>query len=526
MKKILAMMICVFVSAFLCACAEHGNEKKPETYCPDMLRAGPMEISGKKTIVQNSNSTENKKTKKAAALTGEELEEVLLLNGFMYEDDFEDEFGYMTEKELIFYLNQENKLGCLYTDEIEVYDKRVERGTVFGLENFLSGYWSDVLLYECADESAKSFLEEAIEEANVDRENVWIKREKGSDFESVVIQEQILHHAVEDYIAVSILCRVDDSVLFFQCPAELKYSNAEIDILKKISYLNMDIVEKKPEPRLSAESDYVLCAGRDYEGNYYELLATQEESSRGFKIEMGITKNNRWLYPMSADFPFISDDGLVHVSVSLAGESGNSLSNDGQANEIIQNLYFSRDGAFLLDSYTESEISLKSYDHYQVLFSLDSLKSYTLDCDKYSIESEMYETDFYQGDVLNYGTVYFGGDKAVLTETHRNSVYQNDDTYSVYLLDLHSFEKTPVKENCDIYPIGVCSEDLIMFSDHRFYNTEGKKMVDLSDFEFESLKNACYINGEYEFVAKNIVGSKFYVIVDVQGNILSENKIS
>ena len=166
---------------------------------------------------------------------------------------------------------------------------------------------------------------------------------------------------------------------------------------------------------LSDSCDFVLCQGTDTSGNTYELVANQTESALGYEVTVGVIKNSNWLYPMSNDFPFLGEDGLFHVSVSMAGESGTSLA---QVNEVIQNIYFVDSGAFLMDCYKETDSWISTYDHFNIIFSCTSLKSYTVNCKESTLLYRYSEASFSNGQVKSYGRVFTENGKIVLyTET-------------------------------------------------------------------------------------------------------------
>ena len=115
---------------------------------------------------------------------------------------------------------------------------------------------------------------------------------------------------------------------------------------------------------LSASCDYILCTGTDYNGNKYELVANQTESSQGFEIAVGVIKNNSWLYQLSSDFPFLGEDGLFHVSVpvSFVGDDAGTGTSLLHPNRVVDKLYFIDSGAFLMECYRESKEVFGSSD--------------------------------------------------------------------------------------------------------------------------------------------------------------------
>ncbi len=270
--------------------------------------------------------------------------------------------------------------------------------------------------------------------------------------------------------------------------------------------------------------DYVLCRGTDTSGNTYELVANQTESALGYEITVGVIKNNEWIYPLSTDFPFLDkDDGLFHVSVSLAGESGTSLE---QVNSVIQSIYFIDSGAFLMESRKANSSWFSSDYHNMIIFSCNSLKSYTVDCNEYNLLYRYSKATFSYGEVESYGRIntqiilYSATDAS-----NRNSTDSEDWYYDWFLLDTQTPEITTLAANVNgVHPRSSLSEGLIFASDQCFYNTNLKKVIDLSAYEIDMwyAGDIYFVNGTCEFTAENELGTEFLITIDKSGNVLSE----
>ena len=519
MKKIIALILCLVFLFSLSACS---NEAENSTETPAAVELENEAAEEKAEQEKPETTPEPEKEAKTKEFSTDALVDALLDKGYMVEENFDAEFGGYGYYATMIMLNEAGKLGCIYVYEDEAGAEGILKATEINLENYSYDCETDITVLECEDEAAaKSLLEQLMAELGTERENVWTERAEEKNIESLLIQEQVLEHHNEGYMRNTVVCRVGSSLLYFECPSLIMNSAPEIQVLQELGCLLLEPVDRSLEPRLSAECDAVLCAGRDYEGNYYELLGVQNESALGFEIKIGVAKNNRWVYPLSNDFPFIAEDGLIHVSVPMGGGSG-----DGLTSSVTQNIYFNREGAFLLDCYKDSEQALKLYDHSVVIFSLETMQACTVDMDEYSLDYISTEGEYSNGIALNYPVFVTDEAKIVMTQTHRNSVYYDDNTYSVCLLDLHSFERTTVYEQLDMYPVGPYAEGLILCNDQCFYNTSGEKVIDLSEYEFYSTKLARFVDGEYEFVAENSMGSRFNVIIDKVGNVVDEYKIN
>lgn len=70
--------------------------------------------------------------------------------------------------------------------------------------------------------------------------------------------------------------------------------------------------EQVTEIKLSETCDAVLAEGTDVNGDYYELVATQEDTYNSTVIKIGVIKNNKWLVELSTDSPFLDvESGLL-----------------------------------------------------------------------------------------------------------------------------------------------------------------------------------------------------------------------
>lgn len=270
--------------------------------------------------------------------------------------------------------------------------------------------------------------------------------------------------------------------------------------------------------------DYVLCRGTDDAGNTYELVANQTESALGYEVTVGVIKNNEWIYPMSTDFPFLGEDGLFHVSVSMAGDSGTSLT---QPNAVIQNMYFIDSGAFLMDCYMETDSWASTYDHTNIIFSCDSLESYTVDCKESTLLYRYAEASFSSGEVISYGRIFTENGKIVLyTETSETSSgWLEDQVFDWYTLDAQTLNVDTLATNvAGIRPESVLSEGLIFASDQCFYNTSVQKVIDLSAYNIDMWYNSniFFENGTCTFKVKNNLGTEFLITIDKSGNVISE----
>lgn len=278
---------------------------------------------------------------------------------------------------------------------------------------------------------------------------------------------------------------------------------------------------------LSNTCDFVLCGGTDDAGNVYELVANQTETALEYKIEVGIIKNNEWLWPLSTDFPFLGEDGLFHVSAPLGGESGSNLDEYGK---IVSSIFFIDSGAFLMDSYnTRTATGWDTYDHTKIIFSCDTQKSYTVDCEESSFLYKYAEACFSNGEAISYGQIVTDNGKLLIySEPEGSDIHSIDienHIYDWFLLNTNTLEIEPIATNVTgLCPESVLSEGLIFASDQCFYDTNLQKKIDLSAYKIDMwyAGSIFFENGECEFTAENNLGTEFLITIDKSGKVLSE----
>lgn len=273
------------------------------------------------------------------------------------------------------------------------------------------------------------------------------------------------------------------------------------------------------ESSLSESCDFILSSGVDVNGNHYELVANQRESALGYEITVGIIKNNTWLYPLSKEFPFLDqEDNLFHVSVDLAGDSGHSLD---YYHRIIDNIYFVDIGAFVMESYHETDSWWDNDEHTYIVFSCSAMDSYTIDCEEYNLEFLLSDTD---------RKIYTEDGKIVLwsEEVVDSGILTYDYFYDWCLLDMRTLELTTICSGIqDVCPESALSEGLIFASDKCFYNTQMQKVIDLSEYSIDMFYDSgiYFRNGKCTFKAKNELKHEYEITIDIHGNVLSETLI-
>lgn len=294
------------------------------------------------------------------------------------------------------------------------------------------------------------------------------------------------------------------------------------------------------EEPLSSSCDYILSSGIDVDGNSYELVANQTESALGYEISVGIIKNNEWLYPMSKDFPFLSEDGLFHRPRTVPGDTVINLSYP--TGPLI---HFIDTGAFLMEGSCESSHWSRSADDIYVVFSCDTLESYTINCEESTLlyEFEDYRTEFdgYRSNLDNYrpelydhrffyqDRIFTDNGKLILfTETSGTiSGWTEDQVFDWCVLDVQTLSLDTIASGVEgIYPESVLSEGLVFASDQCFYDTNAQKIIDLSTYNIDMFYDSdiYFEKGQCTFKARNDLGTEFLITIDSSGTVLNEIK--
>lgn len=280
------------------------------------------------------------------------------------------------------------------------------------------------------------------------------------------------------------------------------------------------------EERLSESCDAVLCTAVDDSGNEYELVANQKEDSSGYEITVGVIKNNEWVYPMSADFPFLGENGLFYLSTDILLEPGSDLS---RAAAISDAIGFIKPNIFVMDSSKYSTMVSTEFDR-KIFFNCDTLKSCTIDLKEYTImeyPSKEYSS-FADGEIYFYRVAADDGKALMYKEiTGTHSGWLEDQVFDWCLLDLQTLEIETFKSGVSgIQPASYLAEGLFFATDQGFYDTNGNKVVDLSNYTIDMYSDGriYFENGKCTFKAENSLGTEFLITIDKTGKVLSEEK--
>lgn len=255
--------------------------------------------------------------------------------------------------------------------------------------------------------------------------------------------------------------------------------------------------------KLSNHCDAVLASGTDKDGNLFELVANQNEDHSGVTIEIGIIKNNEWSIDLTTKSPFIGTDGFLtkrnkYNTGSIYDE--NSLGFD-----------YIGAGCF----------------HYNgSIWNGNNGKYYM------PIENNKFHPVISAGSGHGLCT-YINNDGEFLL--HKDGTFQVLTSHNMTIKTLKSL---PYVYTNEIFPL---SEGLFALYDYPnvgigFFNTNGEKIIDLSDYKFYRIvkpdgfgnvtieQNLVFKDGKCTFTVLNEIGTEYKITIDKQGNVLSSTK--
>ena len=311
--------------------------------------------------------------------------------------------------------------------------------------------------------------------------------------------------------------------------ASMMLSSACSDKTSEADYLEEDVAYKTElndyETSLSDSCDLVLADGWNKAGDHYQLVGNETEDYDGTKVEIGVIKNNKWLQIMTSEHPFINEDGVLIGALSHGSFQGSIYQI-----ETNRNHYFSYigNGCFI---YVE--------DFGAVLYNSENKKFFVKTEDALNAldvraVDHTGETDYGEEHVVAYDSNYANG----------------HSTYQIFDINLNTMESKKIDFNSDMkledIIVGPYQDGLFYLSpklndnsgkkDSRsgFYDLNGNKVIDLSDFNLSILPNNqsmtyheyfCFHEGKAKAVTLNDQGHYFEVIINKSGKVLETNQL-
>lgn len=288
----------------------------------------------------------------------------------------------------------------------------------------------------------------------------------------------------------------------------------------------VDVENMAPEERLSSTCDVVLAEGKDFNGDYYELVGTQEATATSVATKVGVIRNNEWLVPLSAEHPFIDKEkGSLRDIDRYRYSWYYSLEDAKNSGLFIGNGCFYFSGCIY--NSTTQKYYLQKLDENNALHFVDSPFFYT--------ENEETLKSF---DGSTSMLMTWGDDLLSMyswNQFPRDSIKGHSTEYPFKLINLSTMEVTEINVNIPgffwIRLVGPLSEGLFCVEEHDSLNSSeyfcfrditGKMVIDLSKYSVD-VENSemIFVNGKCTFVAFN-AGKYFKVTIDKTGKVLSE----
>ncbi len=266
---------------------------------------------------------------------------------------------------------------------------------------------------------------------------------------------------------------------------------------------------------LSDSCDKVLASG-SYNDDYYELVATQEETYSDVVVKIGVIKNNEWLVPLTTDIPFINEDGRIYTDHYYDHDASyeNASSTKNLDNISDDDYHFIGNGCFHI---YESRVG-------------DIIYNAELDRELVIPLSGGIGVDFYRHHLEKSSDEFICSDKFIV------EYFGKGDYHDVRLLDTNKMEMNIIMELPRYYYIvGPLSDGLFAMGYNNvdtvcaFYDIEGNKVLDISEYGIYYPEDTYYEyprfeNGQFKFVTTNEAGTKYDMIIDKTGKVLSNTK--
>lgn len=263
---------------------------------------------------------------------------------------------------------------------------------------------------------------------------------------------------------------------------------------------------------LAKSCQKIIGSGADKNGDIYEIVANVSEDYQGSQLVVGVIKNSQWLIELTEDNPYIVD-GLWDVS-------GKDIDN-------IRCNYLSN-GTFYEDYYPGTSFNSYSGDNFD-----DGVLNL------WNVESN--QTLYLENLMLGNGTIYpctnlNSNDPLVLIKSESHGWTFNNTLMLLNTDDLSIHELYTVRDTEAYYTYSQISDGLFYvpldFPNSKrigtFYNENGEKVFDLGEYDTDKtdiVSVGDFENGQCTIYNRLENGSKFKIIIDKQGNMISQEKV-
>ncbi len=276
--------------------------------------------------------------------------------------------------------------------------------------------------------------------------------------------------------------------------------------------------------KLSDNCDKIFATGTDKNGNFYELVANQEETYEDVKIQIGVIKNNKWLLEPTSDMPFIDKEtGLIKIEGFPGGSTfgiDDIKINDYGTDDIYGTFEYVADGCFCIYEGITKDMSWTGDCNCSIVYNAENKKAYYNEKSNFIFTSSLKEAKY--GDQLLIQDKYSIG--GLPFEEFRSDFYILDTNTMKTKMIVEGTEYDIMGSLCDgLFAVGD-SMDGYKHSIMYFYDLEGNQVIDLTSYndgEVYGVNGTCFADGKFTFLVKNNAGTEFQVTIDTKGNVVS-----
>lgn len=290
------------------------------------------------------------------------------------------------------------------------------------------------------------------------------------------------------------------------------------------TYADDEISEKLTEASLADSCQYTLVTGYDDDGTCYQLVGEDFENYDGSEIRFGVIKDNQWLVNMTSDVPFLDDNKCIYGYEDADGnyqsEWNKSLKQtiEQRDPELFDKFGYVGNGCFYLESNSGSKTD-------SLVEKLSTIIFWNAETNKSKVFNNtiMYDMENYTvgNDVI----------LSVLTDHLFNISYDQFEDMNVQALNVSTLEtKSLLTQSFDAYcnwdyKVHQSSENLFYVEkDNSFYDTNGKKAFEITVDKVQKIGK--FKDGQCELITQVESGSKYSVLIDTTGKVISNEKIS
>lgn len=252
------------------------------------------------------------------------------------------------------------------------------------------------------------------------------------------------------------------------------------------------------EPKLSESCDMVLCTGKN--GNdYYELVANQIDGYPDSTFEFGVIKNNKWLVELSADSPFIEENGWWH---------GAEYSNTpGQFIYMTAGcFYYNYDGYYEVLYNPETNVSFN-------VSGIASFTPYRSDLNKVDYSKLINENGEALARLANEDYVF----------SYLNLVTGESKPIPLELTAINNNQYVGLLSDGVFYAHASSNFTGIDYSG--FFDLNGNQIIDFTEYDWLDCGDYMFHDGQYTLKCRNNSGVVYNITFDTSGKIISQVKV-